>query len=204
MNPKTKMLVIIGSIIVVIAIIGFSLFSYANTTYSKAVTYQEDMNARFADVQSAYQRRADLIPNLVNTVAAAANNEKEILTKVTQARAGIVGIDNDIKNAKNPQELEMMGRKINTAINLAFEAYPQIRSTQNFSDLQAQLEGSENRVNVARNKYNDAVKEYNVHIRGFVKRIALGWLAEEGEFVKKEGFKAAEGSENAPKVEFNK
>src|SRR5690606_19290213 len=120
---------------------------------------QENVNAQFADVQATYQRRADLIPNLVATVQGAAENENKILREVTQARAGIVG-------AKTPEDLELAGRKINTAINLAFEAYPQIRSTENFQDLQAQLEGTENRINVARQRYNDAVRNYNTYVRG--------------------------------------
>jgi LemA protein len=164
--------------------------------YDKAVSAQERVNNEFADVQAAYQRRADLIPNLVATVKAAAENEKGILTEVTQARAGIV-------NAKTPQDLEMMGRKINTAINLAFEAYPQIRSTENFADLQSQLEGTENRINVARQRYNAAIAEYNTYVRGFWKKKALAWFGSDEDFSVKKGFEAAAGSENAPKVNFN-
>ena len=127
----------------------------------------------------------------METVKGAAQNEKDILTQVTQARAGIVG-------AKTPQDLELMGRKINTAINLAYEAYPQIRSTENFSQFQGQLEGTENRIKTERDRYNESVKEYNTHIRGFFARFFLN----SEEFPRKEGFVAAAGSEDAPKVKF--
>jgi LemA protein len=127
----------------------------------------------------------------METVKGAAQNEKDILTQVTQARAGNV-------NAKTPEDLEIMGRKINTAINLAYEAYPQIRSTENFSQLQGQLEGTENRIKTERDRYNEAVKAYNTHIRGFFARFFLN----SEEFPRKEGFKAVAGSENSPKVKF--
>ena len=94
--------------------------------------------------------------------------------------------------------MEFAGKKINTAINLAFEAYPQIRSTENFKEFQAQLEGSENRINKSRNDYNDAVKNYNTNIRGFF----AGMLLNSETFPKKTSFKAQAGSENAPKVKF--
>jgi LemA protein len=146
-------------------------------------------------VQAAYQRRADLVPNLVATVKGAAENEKEILTQVTQARAGIVG-------AKTPEDLEIAGRKINTAINLAFEAYPQIRSTENFQDLQAQLEGTENRINVARQRFNAAVADYNTYVRGYFKKMALNMFGGGEDFSVRKGFEASQEAQNAPKVAF--
>lgn len=184
-------LVIIG--VIVVAVLGF--FSWGTGIYDKAVTAQENVNKEFNDVQATYQRRADLVPNLVATVKGAAENEKEILTQVTQARAGIVG-------AKTPEDLEIAGRKINTAINLAFEAYPQIRSTENFQDLQAQLEGTENRINVARQRYNDAVANYNTYVRGYWKRKALSMFGEGEEFPTRKGFEASAEAQNAPTVKF--
>jgi LemA protein len=193
-QTQTINIVKMKPIYVVLAAIGalllFLFLGYYNM-YNKAVGLQEGLDEKFANVQSAYQRRADLIPNLLETVKGAAANEKDILTQVTQARAGIVG-------AKTPQDLELMGRKINTAINLAYEAYPQIRSTENFSQLQSQLEGTENRIKTERDNYNSAVKAYNTHIRGFFARFFLN--AEE--FPRKDGFAAAAGAENAPKVKF--
>lgn len=188
------------SYLIIGGIVGFLLiiFLMYRNSYNTAVGLQENVDEKWSNVQSAYQRRADLIPNLVEVVKGAANNEKEILTKVTQARAGIVGIGDDIQNAKNPQQLEMAGRKINTAINLAFEAYPAIRSTENFQGLQVQLEGTENRINRERDLYNESIKDYNSHIRGFFNSMFLS----RAEFPKKEGFKASKGAENAPNVKF--
>ncbi|MEO7989049.1 MAG: LemA family protein [Chryseolinea sp.] len=186
-------LVVIGVLVVSV----FVFISWGTGVYDKSVGLQEGVNAEFADVQATYQRRADLIPNLVATVKGAAENEKGILTEVTQARAGIV-------NAKTPEDLEIMGRKINTAINLAFEAYPQIRSTENFQALQTELEGTENRINVARQRYNASIREYNTYVRGFFKRMALNWFGGGEDFAVKKGFEAAEGSDKASKVDFSK
>lgn len=172
------------------AIILFAFFGYYNS-YNKAVKLQEGVDEKWGNVQSAYQRRADLVPQLVATVKGAAENEKGILTQVTQARAGIV-------NAKTPEDMELMGRKINTAINLAYEAYPQIRSTENFQGLQMQLEGTENRINRERDLYNESIKNYNSHIRGLFNKMLLS----REEFPKKDGFKSAAGAENAPEVKF--
>jgi len=184
-------LVILGVIVFFV----FIFFMWGTGIYDKAISAQENVNREWNDVQAAYQRRADLVPNLVATVKGAAENEKEILTQVTQARAGIV-------NAQTPEDLELAGRKINTAINLAFEAYPQIRSTENFQDLQAQLEGTENRINVARQRFNAAVAEYNTYVRGYFKKMALNFFGDGEDFTPRKGFEASAGSENAPTVKF--
>jgi len=182
-----KGILIIGGVIL-FALIVFMMY---RGSYNTAVGYQENVDKAWGDVGATYQRRADLIPQLVATVKGAAANERGILTEVTQARAGIV-------SAKTPEEMDVAGKKINTAINLAFEAYPQIRSTANFSDLQMQLEGTENRIAVARENYNGAVQQYNTHIRGFVNSMFLN----KETFPKKDPFKESAGSENAPKVDF--
>lgn len=191
----SKGLVVTLAIIGVIVVFIFGFFMWGTGVYDNAVAAQENVSKEWNDVQAAYQRRADLVPNLVATVKGAAENEKEILTQVTQARAGIVG-------AKTPEDLELAGRKINTAINLAFEAYPQIRSTENFQDLQAQLEGTENRINVARQRFNDAVARYNVYVRGYFKRMALNMFGSGEDFSPRKGFEASAGAENAPAVKF--
>jgi LemA protein len=183
---KRSYLVIIG-----LVVFGLIILLAYRSSYNKAITYQEDVDKSWGDVGASYQRRADLVPQLVATVKGAAENEKEILTRVTEARAGIV-------KAQTPEDMELLGKEINTAINLAFEAYPQIRSTENFGALQAQLEGTENRINKARSDYNEAVKNYNAHIRGFFNSMFLSSET----FPKKEAFKAAEGSEVAPTVSF--
>ncbi len=176
-----------------IALLAIILFFAYRSTYNTAITLQENVDKTWGDVGASYQRRADLVPQLVATVKGAAENEQTILTKVTNARAGIV-------NAKTPEDMEMLGKEINTAINLAFEAYPQIRSTENFGALQAQLEGTENRVNKARSDYNESVQKYNSHIRGFFNSMLLN----KETFPKREVFKSAEGTEVAPTVDFSK
>lgn len=182
-------LVIVG----VLVVFGIGFVMWGTGVYDNAVGRQEEVNRAWADVQATYQRRADLVPNLVATVREAAENERGILTTVTQARAGIT-------EATTPEQLEAAGRKINTAINLAFEAYPQIRSTDNFSELQAQLEGTENRINVSRQRYNEAVQGYNTFVRGFFKRLALSLFGGGEDFTVRKGFEASQGAENAPSV----
>ncbi len=191
----SKTLITVLIVIGVIVVFVFGFFSWGTGVYDSAVKEQENVNESFSNVQAAYQRRADLIPSLVATVKGAAENEKGILTQVTQARAGIVG-------AKTPEDLDIAGRKINTAINLAFEAYPQIRSTENFQELQSQLEGTENRINVARQRYNETIKTYNSYVRGFFKKMALNMFGGGEDFTPRKGFEAAAGAEKAPEVKF--
>ncbi|HQQ95499.1 MAG TPA: LemA family protein [Bacteroidia bacterium] len=179
--------IILGGIAAVLLII----FLMYRSSYNRAISLQETVAEKWSNVGATYQRRADLVPQLVATVKGAAANERGILTQVTEARAGIV-------KAQTPEEMDIMGKKINTAINLAFEAYPQIRSTENFADLQTQLEGTENRIAVARQAYNEAVKDYNGHIRGFFNSMFLSKTV----FQPKVGFEEAAGAEKAPKVEF--
>ncbi|CAN5580603.1 LemA family protein [soil metagenome] len=185
------LLIVVG----VIFVLGLLVYNWGPGSYNTAVSKQENLKASWGNVQAVYQRRADLIPSLVATVKGAAENEKSILVQVTQARAGIV-------NATTPEELDRAGKQINTAINLAFEAYPQIRSTDNFADLQAQLEGTENRIAVARENYNETVKDYNTYVRGFMTRIALSWFGGGEDWTAKKGFESASGSEKAPEVKF--
>jgi LemA protein len=180
---------------IVLMLLYFGL-SWGPGIYNRAVAAQEEVNASWGNVQATNQRRADLIPQLVATVKGAAENERGILTAVTQARAGIV-------NAKTPEDLELAGRQINTAINLAFEAYPQIRSTENFQDLQAQLEGTENRINVARQNYNEAIKLYNTFVRGFWQQKALSFFGRGEDFSVRSGFEANQDAQEAPKVDFS-
>lgn len=184
-----KSYIIIGAIALLVIV----LFSSYRSNYNQAIKYQETVDQMWGDVATTYQRRADLIPQLVATVKGAAANEKGILESVTKARAGIV-------EAKNPADFDKVGKQINSAINLAFEAYPQIRSTENFKMLQAELAGTENRINKARQDYNESIKAYNSHIRGFLNSILLN----KETFPKKEPFAAVAGSEIAPTVDFSK
>ncbi len=160
-------------------------------SYNGLVDSQLAVDESYAQVQADYQRRADLIPNLVRTVKAAAKNEKEILENVTAARSGI-------SNAKSPAQLDAAGAQVNRAINIVMEAYPQIRSTENFGKLQDQLEGTENRIKEARKDYNRVVKTYNSSTKKFPGNLVASWF----DFEPKEFFEATAGSEKAPEVSF--
>lgn len=204
----------IGAIVLGIVI----LYLYGAGVRDSAVEKQESVNAAWGNVQSAYQRRADLIGNLVETVRAAAENEKEILVGVTEARAGIkhyadsVGnIINQqserIKRATSPDDLQSSDMVMMTAYGgfrgFITENYPTVQSTQNFSALQSELEGTENRINTERNRYNDSVKDYNSHIRGTFKRMGLKLVSDESDdFTVRKAFEAKPGADEAPKVKF--
>lgn len=192
MNKATRTILILVGVILGAFIL---FYLYGTSVYNGAVEKQEAVKKEWGNVQVAYQRRADLVPQLVATVKGAKDNERAILENVTKARSGI-------SSAQSPAELQKIGADINKAINIVFENYPEIRSTQNFSELQAQLEGTENRVSKARTDYNDAVEKSNGYIRGFWKKKALALVGDD-EFKMYDAFAAAEGAENAPKVDFN-
>jgi LemA protein len=193
---SNKVLIALLAVVGVI-VIGFGIFYlYGTSVYSGAVEKQEAVNEKWANVQTAYQRRADLVPQLVATVKGAAANEEKILMEVTNARAGI-------KSATTPEEIQQQGSIINRNIQVVFEKYPEIRSTENFGMLQAQLEGTENQVKTERDLYNEAVKEFNSYVRGFWKHKALGLVGnDDEEFKVRKMFEADAGSQNAPKVSF--
>lgn len=195
MNKLTLSVVILLLVIVG----GFAMFYfYGTSVYDGAVKRQEVVDESWGNVQAAYQRRADLIPNLVATVRGAAENEKQILVDVTNARSGI-------SKATTPAELEQQGNILNRSIAIVFERYPEIRATENFGMLQSQLEGTENRINTERTRYNETVKDFNTYVRGFWKSKALGLVSNaDDNFTKREMFQAKEGSEEAPKVDFSK
>lgn len=171
--------------------------------YNNMVSYDEEVVNTWAKVESQYQRRADLIPNLVNVVKGYASHEKEVLTQVTQARAS-VGQVNVNANNLDPQALQKFQQaqgELSSALSrllVVAERYPDLKANQNFLELQAQLEGTENRIAVARDRYNDAVKNYNSYIRKFPQKI----VASMNDFEKKPSFEADKGAEKAPKVEF--
>lgn len=195
MNKLTLSVVILLLVIVG----GFAMFYfYGTSVYDGAVKRQEEVGESWGNVQAAYQRRADLIPNLVATVQGAAENEKQILVDVTNARSGI-------SKATTPAELEQQGNILNRSIAIVFERYPEIRATENFAMLQSQLEGTENRINTERTRYNETVKAFNTYVRGFWKSKALGLVSgADDNFAKREMFEAKAGSEDAPKVDFSK
>lgn len=187
-------------IIVVLGIIGYSLTAGVNNT---AVELEEDVKASWANVESAYQRRTDLIPNLVNTVKGAADFEQETLTGVIEARAKAtaVNINADNLDSASLQKFQEAQSGLSSALSklmVSVERYPQLTATQNFSNLQSQLEGTENRINVERNRFNEKVRAYNTYIRKFPNNIFAGMFG----FEKMTPFEAQAGAENAPTVEF--
>lgn len=198
------LLVVIG----VILIVGFKTVSWMNSTYDKAIAYQEEVDKTWGDVLSQYQRRADLIPNLVNVVKGYAKHEQETLTEVIEARAKATSttIDPSNLNAESIRAFQQAQRGLSSALSklmVVVERYPDLKANQNFIELQAQLEGTENRISVSRMKYNESVKVYNFHRRGKFRKWALNIFGEEDEFPKREMFETVtENAEQAPKVEF--
>ncbi|MFA5245464.1 MAG: LemA family protein [Pedobacter sp.] len=189
---------------IVFSIIGFfAVLSLSSCGYNSMVKLDEQVTSQWAQVENVYQRRADLVPNLVNSVKGAANFEKETLTQVVEARAKATSINVDPTNltpesiaqfqAAQGQLSQSLGRLLATV-----EAYPELKANQNFLELQAQLEGSENRITVERQKFNTVTQEYNSTIRTFPNNLTAGMFG----FKAKGYFKAEEGSNKAPKVEF--
>lgn len=199
MNPSVKKWLIPAGI-VVLAIIIYSLTAGVN---NNAVEKQENAKTAWSNVESAYQRRSDLIPNLVNTVKGAADFEKSTLTDVIEARskATSVNVNTDDLNADAVKKYQKAQNGLSGALSrllVSVERYPKLTATQNFQNLQSQLEGTENRINVSRNRYNEAVNNYNIYIRKFPNNIFAGMFG----FEKMTRFEADSGAENAPEVEF--
>ncbi|MBX2944359.1 MAG: LemA family protein [Cyclobacteriaceae bacterium] len=196
-------LVVLGLLIVLIG--GFVM--WGASVYDNAVKLQEDVNAEWANVQSTYQRRMDLIPNLVETVKGYANFEQETLTGVIEARSKATSVTIDPSKV-TPQQFAQFQQAqdgVSAALSrlmVVVERYPDLKANQNFLDLQAQLEGTENRINVARQRYNESIREYNTYVRGFFKRFALGIFGGGEDFSVRKGFEASEGADKAPQVKF--
>ncbi|HWM25788.1 MAG TPA: LemA family protein [Chthoniobacterales bacterium] len=175
-------------------------------SYNRLVKLDQEVNKKWADVQSVYQRRADLIPNLVNTVAGAANFEKSTLTEVTNARASVGQVKLDPSKAPtDAAELEKFQQaqgQLSTALSrllLVTENYPQLRATEAFQNLQVQLEGTENRISVERNNFNGAVQAYNTVVRSFPTNLLAGMFG----FPPRPFFTAQPGADKAPEVKFD-
>lgn len=171
--------------------------------YNKMVSLDEQVTSQWAQVENAYQRRADLIPNLVNTVKGYANFEKETLTQVIEARAKAtsVQINPDQLNASSIQNFQAAQAGLSSALSklmVVVERYPELKANQNFLELQAQLEGTENRIAVERRKFNETTQAYNTYIRKFPKNIVAAIFG----FDKKAYFKAEETARQAPTVQF--
>ena len=174
-------------------------------TYNDLVSEEEIVSQSWANVETQYQRRADLIPNLVNTVSGAADFERETLEAVTSARARATSINLSADDLSDPGRMqdfmaaqESLGGALGRLLVVA-ENYPQLRATENFQTLQTQLEGTENRINIARRDYNGAVRAYNTKVRQFPGSIIAGVTG----FDRRTPFESQGGAEKAPQVEFN-
>jgi LemA protein len=189
-------------IVIIVVLIG--IFRWGVGLNNTMVEKQETAKTQWANVESAYQRRSDLIPNLVNTVKGYADFERETLESVIQARANATKTTIDPTNI-TPEQMAAFQESQNSLsgalsrLMVVVEKYPDLKANQNFLELQSQLEGTENRINVERNRFNDVAKDYNVYIRKFPASVVAGFL----NFDPMALFQAAAGSENAPKVDFN-
>lgn len=181
--------------IIVVVVILIAIIAGLVSSYNGVVSLSEEVDNKFATIDTMLQRRADLIPNLVNTVKGYTNQEQAVIDSVTDARAKLAGANSVEEKANADQELT-------SALNnllVVVENYPDLKSSQNFINLSDELAGTENRIATARKDYNDAVKEYNTKIKRFPTNIVSGMFG----YDEKEYFQASEGSEEVPTVDFN-
>lgn len=193
---KEHKTIVILAVVALIAVWGIS-------GYNGLVSMDESVQTKWADVETQYQRRADLIPNLVNTVKGYAAHESETLQAVVDARAKATSVNIDPANMSAEQIARFQEAQdgVSSALGrllVTVEKYPDLKANENFKELQTQLEGTENRISVARRDYNEASRKYNTALRSFPKNILAGIF----NFEKKEYFEAQEGNEQAPTVQF--
>lgn len=190
--------------IMLLAVVLIGAMSLQSCNYNSLVEKQQNVDQKWAEVENQYQRRADLIPNLVNTVKGYAGHESSTLEKVTQARAQATSININAENlneetlAKYQEAQNNLTGALKSLLAVS-EAYPDLKANTNFLSLQAQLEGTENRITVARKNYTEVVLDYNTSIKKFPTNIYAGWFG----FKEKPQFKAQAGAEKAPEVNFN-
>lgn len=188
------------ALIILVLVAGFGI-----NRYNALVSQQETVNERWAQVENQYQRRSDLIPNLVNTVKGAADFEQETLTQVIEARSRATSVNISAQDLDNPQALQQFQQAQNqlsgalSRLLVTVEKYPELQANQNYQDLQTQLEGTENRITTERQRFNESVQQFNTSIRRFPTNIFAGLFG----FDQKAYFEAEEGSEEVPEVNFN-
>ncbi len=190
--------------VIILAVIAFALYQWAVGFNNTAIQYEADAKTAWSNVESSYQRRNDLIGNLVKTVQGAADFERGTLTDVIEARAKATSTTIDVNDlsAESMAAYQQAQTGLSSALSrllVTVERYPDIKANQNFLELQTQLEGTENRINVERNRYNEKVNIYDVHIKKFPNSILAGWFG----FEEMPRYQADPGSEQAPDVEFN-
>ena len=191
-----------NTIILIVGVVALIVFWFIGK-YNGLVNKEENVNSKWAQVENVYQRRADLIPNLVATVKGYAEHEQQVLTEVVAARAKATSVNFNADNMteENIKAFQAAQDQLSGALSrllVTVEKYPDLKANDNFKELQAQLEGTENRISVERKNFNDAVKEYNTGLRRFPTSIVANMFG----FEKKAYFEAAAGAEAAPKVEF--
>ena len=187
----------------VLALIGIVIFSWSVKFNNTAVEYEANAKTAWSNVESSYQRRNDLIGNLVQTVQGAADFERGTLTDVIEARSRATSttIDANNLNAAQLAEFQQAQTGLSSALSrllVTVERYPELKANQNFLELQSQLESTENRINVARDRFNEAVNTYDIHIRKFPNSILAGWFG----FDEMPRYQADPGSDQAPEVDF--
>ncbi|MFD2542246.1 LemA family protein [Lacinutrix gracilariae] len=190
--------------LVVLGVIVFAIFSWGKNFNNTAINLQESATKTWGNVESSYQRRNDLIGNLIKTVQGAADFERTTLREVIEARAKATSTTIDASNltAENMAQFQQAQSGLSGALSkllVSVERYPELKANQNFLELQSQLEGTENRINVARDRFNEAVEPYNKHIKTFPNNLLAGFL----NFEPMDYYKADAGSENAPDVDFD-
>ena len=186
-----------------LALVVFGVILWGTKVYNGMVTMQETVTSQWGYVETLYQRRSDLIPNFVNTVKGAANFEQTTLTQVIEARSKATSVTIDPKKmtAENLQQFQQAQGQLTSALSrlmVVVEKYPELKATQNFRDLQIELEGTENRISVERRKFNDVALSYNTYIKRFPQNYLAGMYG----FSVKPYFEAVQGAEKAPEVKF--
>lgn len=189
--------------LIVVVVVVIIIYSWAKSTYNGMVTKEEAVESAWSQVENVYQRRADLVPNLVATVKGYAAHEQETLESVVSARAKATQttVDASTLDEESIKKYQQAQGELGSAIGrllMITENYPDLKANENFLELQAQLEGTENRITVERQKFNETAKEYNTTIRKFPATIFASIFG----FERKPYFEAAEGADVAPKVEF--